>query len=488
MSSVERDEIRRGRLLKSTCKALRKSTSDVEKLAALLVLTKAVDAASLQPSDKRKLLDAISIPFVVRLLRTEEDDAFRYLGADIVLAFIVDGDLCEPLRPALDALVAVLGDLGTAVGVDCASRLAVHEPGRRALVQSGLLLALVEQTPPELGALLTTLATNFVDDDEPALISALRSCTARAAASRLDADAKRGLFALLASMAERRGLGSLEAAVTALAAVELEMQLYAAQGGTPPDAVLVAHSCMLLEAAVDEAVTGGKLPASAARVPGVLTAFLDEAFHSPRESHGQAIMLPLCRLLCRWLADDSTSMRPEVAKILGPFLELAASEEAIFPMVIPALCHFTADDTLRPIVLKSPILDKVHLFLTQWTVPSQQLETCFGIFLNLAVLSAETLDTFPHLLELCVQKTVLEASCPTLLKANVSLLGLFLLRSRLYRSQITSDSPNLQTFVESCVQLFGSSPALSKADVEEWNELSSLGRQLLAVVLPAMEL
>lgn len=486
MSSVKQDEVRHGRLLKSTCKALRKSTSDVEKLAALLVLTKAVDAASLQPNDKRKLLDAIGVPFVVRLLRAKEG-AFCVLGADIVGAF-VDADLCELLRPALDALVAVLGGLGIAAGVDCALRLAVHEPGRRALVQSGLLMALVEQSPPELGALLTTLATNLQDDDEPALMPALRACTARSAAGRLNADAKRGLFALLASMAERRGLGSLDAAATALAAVELEMQLYGSQGGMPPDAVLVAHSCMLLEAAVDEAVTGGKLPASAARVPGVLIAFLEEAFQSPCEGHGQVIMLPLCRLLCRWLADDSTSMRPEVAKILGPLLEVAASEEAIFPLVIPALCHFTADDTLRPIVLKSPILDKLHRHVTQWTAASQQLETCFGIFLNLAVLDAETLDSFPHLSELCVQKTVLEAGCPTLLKANVSLLGLFLFRSRLRRSQVVSDDPNLQVFVECCVLLFGSSPALSEADVEEWNELSSLGRQLLADVLPALEL
>ncbi|XP_077494178.1 neurochondrin [Amblyomma americanum] len=485
MSSLERDEIRQGRLLKSTCKALRKSTSDVEKLAALLVLTKAVDAASLQLDDKRKLLDAISVPFVVRLLQAEED-AFRALGADIVCAFAVDADLCEPLRPALDALVAALGDLGTATGVDCASRLAVHEPGCRALVQSGLLSALVELTPPELGALLTSLAMNLPDGDE--LISAVRACTARAAAGRLNADAKRGLFALLASMAERRGLGSLDTAATALAAVELEMQLYGAQGGTPPDAVLVAHSCVLLEAAVDEAVTGGKLPASAARVPGVLIAFLDEAFQSPCEGHGQAIMLPLCRLLCRWLADDSTSMRPEVAKVLGPLLELASSEEAILPLAIPALCHLTADDTLRPIVLKSPVLDKLHLYLTQWTAPFQQLETCFGIFLNLAVLDAKALDSFPHLLELCVQKAVVEADCPTLLKANVSLLGLFLLRSRLRRSQVVSDTPNLRTFVETCFLLFGSSPTLSEADVDEWNELRSLGRQLLADVLPALEL
>ncbi|XP_075531289.1 neurochondrin isoform X2 [Dermacentor variabilis] len=288
MSSEERDTAPtkdKLRLLNSTLRALRSSTSDVEKLAALLVLTKAVDASSVQPKSKRKLLDAIGVPFIVRMLQSDTD-TFRVLGADITCAFAIEPTLCEPLRPALDALAGSLADLGIATGVECASRLVLHEPGCRALVDSGLLTAVVELSPTELdqlGSLLTALANRLQSAesrgsagdclDEATLLSSARTCVGRSLTGKLGANARRGLFALLASLAERRGLRSLDAPTVALAAVELEMQL--CSQGLPPDAELVANCCLLLEVAVDDAVASGKLPPGAAdRVPGISVSFL----------------------------------------------------------------------------------------------------------------------------------------------------------------------------------------------------------------------
>lgn len=494
------------RLLNSTLRALRSSTSDVEKLAALLVLTKAVDASSVQPKSKRKLLDAIGVPFIVRMLQSDTD-TFRVLGADMTCAFAIERTLCEPLRPALDALARSLADLGVATGVECASRLVLHEPGCRALVDSGLLTALVELSPTELGqlgSLLTALATRLQSAegrgsagdcrdeampppllDEATLLSSARACVGRALMGRLGADARRGLFALLASLVERWGLRSLDAPTVALAAVELEMQL--CSQGLPPDAELVANCCLLLEVAVDDAVASGKLPPAAAdRVPGALLVFLDEAFQSPSWGPGQAAVLPACRLLCRWLADDSTTMRPEVGKVLAPLLDLVASNEAMLPLIIPALCHLTADDALRPIVLQSPVLARLFDYLNEWTALPQQLETCTGVFLNLAVLGAETLDSFPSLLDLCVQKAMTGTVHSVTLRANLALLGLFLLRSKLRRSILTPGTLDMTAFAEHCISLFNSSPTLPANDVEEWNELSSLGKQVLADVSPIL--
>lgn len=485
------------RLLNSTLRALRSSTSDVEKLAALLVLTKAVDASSVQPKSKRKLLDAIGVPFIVRMLQSDTD-TFRVLGADMTCAFAIEQTLCEPLRPALDALAGSLADLGVATGVECASRLVLHEPGCRALVDSGLLKALVELSPTELGqlgSLLTALATRLQSAegrgsagdcrDEATLLSSARACVGRALTGRLGADARRGLFALLASLVERWGLRSLDAPTVALAAVELEMQL--CSQGLPPDAELVANCCLLLEVAVDDAVASGKLPPAAAdRVPGALLVFLDEAFQSPSWGPGQAAVLPACRLLCRWLADDSTTMRPEVGKVLAPLLDVVASNEAMLPLIIPALCHLTADDALRPIVLQSPVLARLFDYLKEWSALPQQLETCTGIFLNLAVLGAETLDSFPSLLDFCVQKAMTGTMHSVTLRANLALLGLFLLRSKLRRSILTPGTLDMTAFVEHCTSLFNSSPTLPANDVEEWNELSSLGKQVLADVSPIL--
>lgn len=476
------------RVLKSALKALHSSTSDVEKLAALLVLTKAVDASSLKTKDKRKLLDAIGVPFVVRLLQ-EKEDAYRVLGADIVCAFAGEAALCESLLPALQAFVSALRELGPASGVECASRLMSHAAGRRALVQCGLLSALFESSPPELGVLLAVVAAELPasgSGDEDALLTIVRHGLGQARAGRLKADARRGLFALLAALTELRGPHSLDEPAVALAAVELEMQLCGEEGDVP-DAGLVSNCCLLLEAAVDGAVAGGDLPVAAARVPAVLLAFLDQAFQSPSWGPGHDSVLPVSRLLFRWLADDSTSMRPEVAKVLAPLLDLASSEEAMLPLVVPALCHLTADDSLRPIVLRSPILLRLCEYLTRWSASSaQQLETCAGVFLNLAVLDAEALRPFPELLDLCVRKvTANETECPALLRANLALLGLFLLRNKLRSSELSPGNVNLQDFIERCASLFASSPP-SVDDVGEWEELSSLGKQVIADLEPVI--
>lgn len=479
------------RLLKHTLRALRSSDSDEEKLAALLVVTKVVDPSGVKLESLRELLDAIGVSYILRMLKSDTE-TFRTLGADATCAFAIEPSLCERLRPAVDAFAGSLADLGVAAGVECASRLVLHEPGCRALVSSGLLKALVGLSPAELGSLLAALAARLrstesgetADDWESGLLSSARICVGQALSGRLGPGARQGLFALLASLVERRGVRSLDAPTVALAAVELEMQLCSWE---QPDAELVVNCCLLLEVAVDDAVASGKLPPTAAdRVPGALLAFLDEAFQSPSWGRGQAVVLPACRLLCRWLADDSTTMRPEVGKVLAPLLELAASNESMLPLILPALCHLTADDTLRFIVLKSPVLACLFVYLTEWSLSPQQLETCAGVFLNLAVLGAETLDSFSSLLDFCVQKVVADTMHPVTLKANLALLGLFLLRSKLQRSMTAPDTLDLTAFVERCTWLFNSSPTLPQNDVEEWNELSSLGKQVLRDVLSAL--
>ncbi|KAL3183647.1 hypothetical protein MRX96_033747 [Rhipicephalus microplus] len=407
------------RLLKHSLRALRSSDSDEEKLAALLVVTKVVDPSSVKLESLRELLDAIGVSYILRMLKSDTE-TFRTLGADATCAFAVEPSLCERLRPAVDAFAGSLADLGVAAGVECASRLVLHEPGCRALVNSGLLKALVGVSPAELGSLLAALAARLrstesgetADDWESGLLSSARICVGQALSGRLGPGARRGLFALLASLVERRGVRSLDAPTVALAAVELEMQLCSWE---QPDAELVVDCCLLLEVAVDDAVASGKLPPDRCR----------SRAGCPARFSGRGISVPI---LGSWTSCGVARLSSAVS-LVGRRLY---------------------DDEAR------------------------------------AVLGAETLDSFSSLLDFCAQKVVADTMHPVTLKANLALLGLFLLRSKLQRSMTAPDTLDLTAFVERCTWLFNSSPTLPQNDVEEWNELSSLGKQVLRDVLSAL--
>ncbi|CAN7994277.1 unnamed protein product [Ixodes pacificus] len=533
--------------LKATVSALRRARSDTEKFAALMVLTKAVSAESLNSDDLAKILNAVRVPFLLRLLRTNEapegcpPELFRSLGLELLGVFASDEKLSDVLAPTiepLDELVSSDDDELSSQALSCAARFAEHHAGRRALVTVGLdsklgaflakpdgvrLLTLLAgdpdvrlQTPSSLFrsaasafqkdggeakfAVCRLLAALLARDDlaDDAVTSAssdLRAGLRQALGSRLGSKMRSDVFELLAALVSRVGTSwaltpddEPWALAVSLAAVEVRVQLEFGK----PDVALLLRCFLLLEAALEGAhdLTSKRLLQLRGRVEDALAAVLGFVRQNcPQEEvpHGERDPLVVAsgRLVCSWLSQDCSSLRPQLVQALPKLLHLASQEEqSLLPLLVPGLCHVTADPELRPLVLASPILQNLwrHLQASSGVA----LETACGVFLNVVVLEQDFVASaptpFPELLGFCVRTVVSPArELQPVLRANLVVLGLFLLKLGLKMATTELCADDLRAFLVKARRFVKSPPGPleDKEDATELCELRLLGVQVL---------
>lgn len=203
--------------------------------------------------------------------------------------------------------------------------------------------------------------------------------------------------------------------------------------------------------------------------------------------HGERDPLVLAsgRLVCSWLSQDCSSLRPQLVQALPTLLHLASQEEqSLLPLLVPGLCHVTADPELRPLVLASPILQNLwrHLQASLGVA----LETACGVFLNVVVLEQDFVALapapFPELLGFCVRTVVSPArELQPVLRANLVVLGLFLLKLGLKTATTELCADDLRAFLVEARRFVKSPPGPleDKEDATELCELRLLGVQVL---------
>lgn len=189
-------------------------------------------------------------------------------------------------------------------------------------------------------------------------------------------------------------------------------------------------------------------------------------------------MLAAARVVFSWLAQDTTLLQPMLNRVLESLLRLACQEESLLPLLVPGLCHLTAEDQSRQLVLQSPMLPCLYRYLTVAN-PGSREATC-GVFLNVVVLEQELVSSspapFPDLLLHCVERVTTESD-PPVLKANLVVLGLFLIHLKVRPPP--GRTVDVGSFVRQAARFFGTMPVGSEGDAEELHELRSLGQQVL---------
>ncbi|CAN7994850.1 unnamed protein product [Ixodes hexagonus] len=532
--------------LKATVAALRRARSDTEKFAALMVLTKAVSAESLNPDDLAKILDAVGVSFLVRLLKTSEAPEgcppalFRSLGLELLSVFASVEKLSDALVPIIEPLGELLSSDDEELSgqaVSCAAKFAEHHAGRRALVGIALdstLRALLSKSDGI--RLLTSLASDhdvrittqsslfksaasafqkdsgdtkfamcrllaailarsdLADDMVTSASPGLRAGLRQALGSRLGSNMRSDVFELLAALVSRIGTSwalapddEPWALAVSLAAVEVRVQLEFGKR----DVALLLRCFLLLEAALEGAqdLTSTRLLQLRGRVEDALAAvlgFIRQSCPQEAEPHAEpgTLVLAAGRLLCSWLSQDCSSLRPQLVQALPALLHLASQEkECLLPLLVPGLCHLTADPELRPLVLASPLLPNLWHHLREST--GVALETACGVFLNLVVLEQEFIASspapFPELLGFCVRTVVsADQNLQPVLRANLVVLGLFLLKLGL-RPMTEPCIDDLRSFVVEACRFVKSAPGPpeDEEDATELCELRLLGVQVL---------
>lgn len=131
----------------------------------------------------------------------------------------------------------------------------------------------------------------------------------------------------------------------------------------------------------------------------------------------------------------------------------------IFMFLLPVLCHWSADDKTRTMILEAGLHSALWEFLnmllaSQGKDTFEATETVTGIFMNIAItkprLASDPRGIFGNMLKLIMQKMNDYLAGPTQLLMSMVTLGLILVRAQ----------PNLQgenalaTFFRQCLQCF----------------------------------
>ncbi|XP_043915426.1 neurochondrin isoform X2 [Protopterus annectens] len=264
-----------------------------------------------------------------------------------------------------------------------------------------------------------------------------------------------------------------------------------------------------------------------------------ERMHSP-------FIFASVRILSAWLAEETSSLKQEICDLL-PFLvhyarslfsgkveinqlscqiaKIRLSEDSsksawprdVLRFLLPGLCHLTAEEKPREILIKEGFPSLLLLyFCSQWeafnsnhqslpnhTDVEMSIQTSCGIFLNLVVTEPDLVrqeDCFSSLLSLLMKSapSLVVNTDHLVLAANFVTLGLMIYRI-LSNSSVLS-TPVVSTFFKSAIHLLSNAHFI-KANPEEntsniavtgqyfrcWDEISELwflGMQAFASCLP----
>lgn len=137
---------------------LRRANSDTERFAALLMVTKLIKAEELDDGNKKKLMEAVGLPFLARLLRTNEVPEgcppymFKSIALTILTCFIsscLGNQTLYGLIPVLSEIIAKPelhdGDLTLIKdSYQCLKSIASEKGGRKAIIDFEAVGSLVD--------------------------------------------------------------------------------------------------------------------------------------------------------------------------------------------------------------------------------------------------------------------------------------------------------------------------------------------------------
>lgn len=586
---------------------LRRAKSDTEKFAALLMVTKLIKAEELDEAAKDQLMGAIGLPFLARLLRTNEVPEgcppfmFKSVALTVLTCFISS---CSG-NPSLYGLIPVLseiiakpelydGDLTLVKdSYECLKSIALERSGRKAIidfetvgclvdafVQEGysyeealhILLLVVqeegartwEDEPEAFTKLMDHLTKDFAfeqderkfkiceyitellqslpfmssDVEQPPWMTYLHKGLSDIILSKLGREQRdRGLRLAGAAL---EGLGvvwvlhtqsepakegkgrQLLLMMVHLACIEVRMSL---EDKTFQEVVALASpttACYtILELAINFLVSGAvdfeqkQKQQLYAALKGAFTAVLtflktasaDEAFFENHKNH--LFVCATIRVLGAWLAEETAANKDEVYETI-PFiiktcwynfdqnnkkmqtkakkkgqLKRQAKEDTreklpdIFRFLLPGLCHLTAEDTPRYILLELELENLLYEYLNyHWTsvksvfgpqskgeepeIPAKKvysaaeaMETLSNIFMNIVVQEPERVKTDPFyysvLKFICTKVPDIPQEDQHLrLSGNLSVLGLMILRHQ--HPNVKSSDFTIYRFVQTTVR------------------------------------
>jgi len=217
-------------------------------------------------------------------------------------------------------------------------------------------------------------------------------------------------------------------------------------------------------------------------------------------------ILACIRLLCAYMSEETQALEKEVVKIAPYMLELAmtafdfhkdellslvnfkddkSNPAMIFMFLLPVLCHWSADDKLRAILLEADLHRALWGFLSMLLkfhedTAFETIETLAGIFINIAItepkLASDPQTVFGPMLELIMLKLSEYLTKPVQLLMNIVTLGLILARAQLHIQVKNADS--IGKFFGQCLHCFYfSCPFLCIKEgqkMPQWSQISEL--------------
>lgn len=157
----------------------------------------------------------------------------------------------------------------------------------------------------------------------------------------------------------------------------------------------------------------------------------------------------------------------------------------IFIFMLPVLCHWSADDKMRSLMLESDLQTHLWdffkmLFSSESEAIYETLETLIGIFMNIAItepkLAADTRSIFGPMLEIILLKMKEFLEKPDQLLMNIATLGLILGRAQLHSKQDNIKEMNnfFQQCLQCCYRISPCSQSGGNFDEMSWSLISEL--------------